>query len=120
MIEKVLQDYLKECLTTTVGTSTVTVPVYMEVPEKMPDKFVVLEKTSGGMENHIYESTFAIRSYAMSMYDAACLNEEIKGYMLYGRTPAEVSGVRLNSDYNYTDTSTKRYRYQAVYDIYHY
>ena len=25
----------------------------------------------------------------------------------------------LNSDYNFTDTSTKKYRYQAVYDIYY-
>lgn len=111
MIEVVLADYLKEHL---------TVPVYMEIPENMPDKFVVLEKTGGGMEDHIFESTFAIQAYAMSMYEAACMNEDIKGWMLYGQTPEEIAGVRLNSDYNYTDTTTKRYRYQAVYDIYHY
>ena len=28
-----------------------------------------------------------------------------------------VSASRLNSDYNFTDTTTKRYRYQAVYDL---
>ena len=28
-----------------------------------------------------------------------------------------ISGVHLNSDYNFTDTETKRYRYQAVFDI---
>lgn len=112
MIEAVLLNYLQERLT--------DVPVYMEIPENMPDKFVVLEKTGGGMENHIFESTIAVRSYAASMYDAALLNEEIKGWMLYGQTPAEVCSIRLNSDYNYTDTSTKRYRYQAVYDIKHY
>ena len=111
MIEQTLIDYL---------SSKLDVNVYMEVPENMPETFVVIEKTGGGMENHIFESTFAIQAYAMSLYDAACLNEEIKGYMLYGTTPADICSIRLNSDYNYTDTSTKRYRYQAVYDIKHY
>ena len=32
----------------------------------------------------------------------------------------DVSDVSLNSDYNYTDTETKEYRYQAVFDIRHY
>ena len=29
----------------------------------------------------------------------------------------DVSRSALNSDYNYTDTDTKTYRYQAVYDL---
>ena len=29
----------------------------------------------------------------------------------------DVGRAVLNSDYVYTDTATKRYRYQAVYDI---
>ena len=32
----------------------------------------------------------------------------------------EIRGVSLNSDYNFTDTTTKEYRYQAVFDIGHY
>lgn len=111
MIEETLRGYLKDRL---------DVPVYMEIPEDMPETFVVLEKVGGGMENHIYSAAFAIQSYGMSLYAAAVLNEEVKGAMLYGGTPAEITGIRLNSDYNYTDTSTKRYRYQAVYDIKHY
>ena len=31
-----------------------------------------------------------------------------------------ISRVELNSDYNFTDTSTKRYRYQAVYNFIYY
>ena len=111
MIEETLINYLE---------SSLTVPVYMEIPVDMPEKFIVLEKTGGGMENHIFESTIAAQSYAGSLYEAATLNEEVKGYMLYGQTPAEICSVRLNSDYNYTDTSNKKYRYQAVYDIKHY
>ena len=111
MVEATLLNYLASCL---------TVPVYMEVPEDIPESFAVLEKVSGGMTDHIYSASFAIQSYAKSMYDAACLNEEIKGHMLYGAVPDEICSVRLNSDYNYTDLNTKRYRYQAVYDIKHY
>lgn len=111
MIEKIIRDYLVERL---------DVPVLLEVPENMPESLVVLEKTGGGMENHIFDATFAIQSYGPTMLAAATLNEEIKGLMLYGPVPAEITSVRLNSDYNFTDTSTKRYRYQAVYDIKHY
>ena len=32
----------------------------------------------------------------------------------------QIVSVSLNSDYNYTDTTTKEYRYQAVFDIVHY
>ena len=31
-----------------------------------------------------------------------------------------VTKVSLNSDYNYTDTTTKHYRYQAVFNVTHY
>ena len=65
-----------------------------------------------------------IQSYENSMQKAAELNEEVKHWMLDGMegliTLNEVAQVQLNSDYNYTDTTTKEYRYQAVYDIIHY
>lgn len=111
MIEATIISYLSGVL---------TVPVLMEIPKEMPETFVVLEKTGGGMENHIFSATIAIQSYAPTMYAAATLNEEIKGALLYGRVPDEITRVSLNSDYNYTDPDLNRYRYQAVYDINHY
>jgi hypothetical protein len=55
------------------------------------------------------------------MYEAATMNEEIKAAMLNSLiTLGSVAKVDLNSDYNYTDTTTKTYRYQAVFDIVHY
>lgn len=111
MIEAILLEYLAGVL---------AVPVYMEIPEDMPESFIVLEKTGGGMENHIFEATFVVQSYARSLYAAASLNEEIKGTLLYGSLPHQITRVRLNSDYNYTDPDIDRYRYQAVYDITHY
>lgn len=112
MIEKTLLDFLNEVL---------QVPVYMEIPSPMPSTaFVVLEKTGSGAEDHIYTATMAIQAYGASLYEAACLNEQIKGAMLYGTKPPDICAVRLNSDYNYTDPDLSMYRYQAVYDITHY
>ena len=49
------------------------------------------------------------------------MNEEIKAEMLDGLiTLGDIARVELNSDYNFTDTATKTYRYQAVFDITHY
>lgn len=114
MIETVLYDYLK-------GNGILNAPIYLEKQKNMPDTFYSMEKTGSTIENRIYQSTFAIQSYADSMYNAATLNEEIINVMLDEViTLDEVVSVRLNSAYNYTDTTTKQYRYQAVFDIVHY
>ena len=109
MLEKTLLQYLKKNL---------EVPVLMEESKEKHKRYVLLEKTGSSMENHICSATVAIQSYAESMYEAAVLNEEVKGVMLYGfiKIP-NVSKVKLNTDYNFTDTTRKQYRYQAVYDI---
>lgn len=112
MIETIIKDYL---------TDNLSAPVYMEIPKNPPTAFFVIEKTGGAMENHIYLSTFAIQSYASSMYEAATANESLKTVMLYGLVNLpEIASVELNSDYNYTDTQSKKYRYQAVFDVTHY
>lgn len=111
MIEKIVLDYLEKEL---------QVPVYMEEPEKKPESFVVIEKTGSGKKNGIFSATLAIQSYAASMLKAAELNEKVKGKMDEIIKLDDVSSGKLNSDYNYTDTRTKKYRYQAVYDLIHY
>lgn len=96
------------------------VPVYMEKPENPPERYVLIEKTGSGIENHIKSATFAIQSYADSMFEAASLNEVVKEKMLDIIGEKEITKVSLNSDYNFTDTATKKYRYQAVFDLKHY
>ena len=54
------------------------------------------------------------------MYGAAALNEEVKKAVDSLIELNEIASVTLNTDYNFTDTTTKQYRYQAVYDIKHY
>ena len=51
---------------------------------------------------------------------AAQLNEEVKEVMMTITILPSISSCRLNADYNFTDTTKKRYRYQAVFDLVHY
>lgn len=116
MIEDTLLNFLKTRL---------ACPVEMELPKNPPAEIVIIEKTGSSQDNNfIHQSTFAVQSYANSLYNAAKLNEEIKDVLLDGLdgiiTLNDVTRIELNSDYNFTDTSTKKYRYQAVYDITHY
>ena len=110
MIEKVILDYLIDQKLT----------VYMEQPKVKPDSFYLMEKTAGGQTDKVNTSTIIIQSYADALYNAALMNEAIKLVMAEAVTLDEVSRVELNSDYNYTDPTTKQYRYQAVFVITHY
>lgn len=62
-------------------------------------------------------ATFALQSYADSMYEAALLNREVINKMRKMITLDEIFKVKLNSDYNFTDPNTKKYRYQCIFDI---
>ena len=79
----------------------------------------MIEKTGGSRENFINSATIAIQSYAESLYKAAQLNDIVKDAMDHMAESTNIFKSSLNSDYNFTDTSTKKYRYQAVYDIYY-
>lgn len=115
MIEKVVYDYLNECK---------IAPVKTELPESVPNPgssaFIVVEKTGGGKVNHIHTATIAVQSYAPTLYEAADLNEDVKQAMFDIVSLNEISRSSLNSDYNFTDPSTKQYRYQAVFELTYY
>lgn len=108
MIEKIVTKYL---------STTIAVPVYMEIPENPPDTFVLVEKTGSSRANRINRATLAVQSWAKRMVDAAELNEQVKAAMDELAIFDDVCVCRLNSDYNFTDTATKHYRYQAVFDL---
>lgn len=111
MIEIIILNHLKENL---------TVPVSLEKPSSQIKSYVVFEKTSSGKNNHLPSATFAFQSYADTLYNAVILNEEVKSAVEDLVLLDEIRGLDLNSDYNFTDTTTKEYRYQAVYDIRYY
>lgn len=109
MIEKTVLDYLEAAL---------SVPVSMEVPEQpVPEQYVVVEKTGGSRSNYLWSANIAVQSCARSLYDAACLNELVKAAMLGVVAIRNVTSCRLDTDYNFTDTTTKQYRYQAIFRI---
>jgi len=93
----------------------------LEIPEGGgTPPFAVIQKTGGGEENKLRHATVAIQSYGSSMYNAASLNESVISAMDGLPARPEVASCRLNSDYNFTDTTKKQYRYQAVFDVVYY
>lgn len=107
-IEYVLLNYL---------LNNLQVPVYMEEPANPDAQYVLIEKTGSGVENYIHSATFAVQSYGATLEQAIDLNETVKAVMDTFWAHHAVYRCHLNSDYNFTDTETQRYRYQAVYEI---
>ena len=110
MIAKTLLDYLD---------NTLDVPVVMEAPEQTTG-YVLIDQTGSSRTNHIITTTFAIQSYGSSLYNAMLLNDEVKDAMVGFAELDEITRVELETDYNFTNTATKQYRWQAVYQITHY
>lgn len=111
MIEKTILDYLGEHL---------SVPVYMEEPIDKPASYVLIERTGSSESDLIETTTLALQSYGASLYDAAVLNMAVKARIKQAVELPNVSAVYINSDYNFTDTETKRYRYQCVAVVTHF
>lgn len=116
MIEEVIRNYLiAQELDGIEGN------VFLETPEpgSIPEEYILIERTGSSMRNHIETVTIAIQSVSkVSLYRAAIINMEVKQAILYGLPQQNaVFGCRINTDYNYTNTATKQYRYQAVFQI---
>lgn len=108
IIEEFVIQYLNKVL---------DVSVSAEKPSNPPARYVLVEKTGSSRENHIDFATIVLQSYANSKANAAKLNEEVKAAMDNMIIEDDISASKLNTDYDYTDTTKKEYRYQAVYDV---
>lgn len=111
MIERTILQYLNDNL---------DVPCYMEEPDNGALPYVVIERTGGGVDNLIQNATLAIQSYADTMEHAAELNQAMKAALFGAVSLPVICDIELDSDYNYTDTTKKKYRYQAVFSVYYY
>lgn len=107
MIEKTIYNYLSERL---------DCPVALE-RDNQSAPFVLFEKTGSTLNNFINTASIAFQSYGRTMLEAAELNEQVKTAILEMRELDGISKCSLNGDYNFTDTSTEDYRYQALFDI---
>lgn len=108
MIETIILKYL---------TEKMDVPVSMDKTDRDVKRYILVERTGSSRSNFINTATFVFQSYAESRYEAAKLNEELKLNMDNIIELPQISRSALNSDYDYTNTQTKEYRYQAVYNI---
>ena len=111
MIEEIIRNYLVPLL---------SVPVYADVPSNPPQSYVSFERTNGGEIEHIRTATIALQSYGASRAEAAALHETVMSKMNDIITLDAISSCRINAEYSYPDLETKRYRYQAVYNIVYY
>lgn len=111
MIEEIIKNHLD---------TELAEQVFLEKPDPDIGNHVVIEKIGSSKNNHLPTAIFAFQSYGISLYEAAKLNERVKSAVEGLMKLDEIRGVKLNSDYNFADTTTKRHRYQAVFDIKYY
>lgn len=112
MIEVTLLNY--------VSTELAPIPVYMEEPEDKPEKYVLISYQGTGEDNYIYTGMVTAKSYASSLYEASLLNEQVKEVLNSLIEVNELTSSKLNASYPFNETTTKRYRYQCVFNINHY
>lgn len=106
--EQVLFDYLTRKL-------QLQAEVCTQVPEDPPEKYVVFARTSSQSdEEQLGAVTMVVKSIAPTLYGAVTLNESVKQALREMPETTEVYGVRIQSDYNSTDTRMKQFRYTTV------
>lgn len=110
MIEAITKNYVQEKM---------GIPSYLNAPSDKPDKYVRIRKSGSSGDRFIETAIFIFYCVSeKSLYEAAQMNEDLKEVMydMPGFIDA-VSKVELNSDGNFTDTKTKEYRYQSIFEV---
>ena len=93
--------------------------VYAEVPLKdIPDHYVLIQRSSGSITDYIRQiGLYTEARSRISKLDAAQLHEDVISAMQEIRDHTELFRCKLNAEYDAALTSTKEYRYQALWDI---
>lgn len=109
LIEQFVLEYLKDKLDTD--------RIYVEMPEDLSSAFSVLTLTGRGKRNQINEATIEIRSYGVTKYQAAALDELIRQAM-EDINEKDVS-CRFGGGNDRPDTTIKMPRYRSYFNIYY-
>lgn len=116
LIEEIVIEYLNK--------NGLQYPAYGDMPKRdlsrnnPPDRFYLVEKTGNVSRDRLHTAQITVQSIsAVSKAEAAWMNESMVAVMDGLSEHPAVFACRLNSDYDFTDTVSKRYRYQAVFDI---
>ena len=95
--------------------------VAAEVPEDYTDALIVVSRVGEQVDNHLRRTRLAVQCYGATMLDAAARCEDAVGaLMTLPANDAGVTALRVETTYNWTDETTKRYRYQAVVHVSYY
>lgn len=70
-----------------------------------------------GAENQVDSATISVESYANSRAEAGQLNHAVISAMEAAIERPEISSCRLDTAYNFTDTTTKKDRYRAIFEV---
>lgn len=112
MIEKIIIEHLEAAL---------DVPVYVMMPDVLPQEFVVIDRTGTSIENRITTTSIVIDSYSsVSTLAAAELADAVNSAMDELNNDANVAGCHMENCIKYTDVVRKIPRYQSTFAITHY
>ncbi len=110
LIEALVLQYLKTKLDMS--------EIYTELPDTLPDRFVILTLADRGKADQINAATIEIMCYARkSKYEAATLDEDIREAMEEIGGTEDVS-YRFGGGDDNPDTTLKMYRYRSYHNLY--
>lgn len=92
--------------------------VYLEIPNPIPEKFVVLHVIDRGKSNQINEVTIEFMSYAPSKYEAAVLDEQVRMAM---ENIIELDNIacHFGGGNDNPDTTLKIPRYRCYFNLFY-
>jgi hypothetical protein len=96
------------------------IEAYAEEPEKAPKQYIVVQNQGTSRSNWLCSSLIAVQVYGTSMLDSINLTQQVQAVMDDIIEEEAITKIEQNSAYPFNDPETHRYRYQVVYDIYHY
>ena len=109
LIEKLVLEYLQRKL---------DMPeVYVQLPDTIPDKFVIFSIVGRGKANQIDAVTMEFESYGASKFDAAELDESVRAAMEMIGDEEDVS-CRFGGGNDNPDTVLKKHRYRSYFNLY--
>lgn len=97
-------------------------PTFLEEPAKpqRPPRYFLVARMGVSPQNHIHHGRIVVQSYAPSLAGAMALNRAAYDAMQSLPELSAVTAAALVTDYDFTDESTHRYRWQAVYEVIYY
>lgn len=106
MIEIQLINYLKEKLNLSVT-----------LEEIQEDEYIRIECLNYPINKFIDRYTVIIQSYSTSKYNACLLNQKVIQAMEKFNIQENIASCNLENAYDFTDTTKKKNRYQATFEI---